>query len=105
MINVTDTAIPKQASLLHGLTPGFPRDTLPEKDKALVLSFMRGVRPRWHTGACVVDPVSGKTTDIDLNASESGGWGWDSSETYLFEKYDLALKPEFVEFALAEFRK
>ena len=90
----------KQASLLYDLSADFPRNVEPEK--AVILDFMRSKKPRWHTGAKVDDLVTGTQTDIPLNATECGKWGWTSQELYHFERYDLSLKPEFVEFVLSQ---
>lgn len=89
-----------QASQLHSLDSDFPRGEEPEK-KA-ILAFMKGVKPKYHTGAKVVDLVTGMETSVPLNASERGRWGWDATELYHFERYDLALEPAFVEFALSQ---
>lgn len=90
----------KKASLLHGTSADFPRRVEPEK--AAILAFMKSKKPRWHTGAKVDDLVTGAQTNIPLNATECGRWGWTSQELYHFERYDLSLKPEFVEFVLSQ---
>ena len=63
---------------------------------------MKSKKPRYHTGAKVTDLITSHETDIPLDASECGGWGWSSRELYHFEHYDLALEPEFVEYVLTQ---
>lgn len=94
---------PKQASLLRELSPDIPRRKEPEKSK--LLEFMRAQPPKWYAASNVKDPVTGVVTDIPMRAFDAGEWGWDSTELLLFERYDLALDPEFVKYALASIER
>ena len=88
----------KQASLLHLMSSSFPRKAEPHKKD--IVSYMRSKKARWHTGSNVTDLVTGRQTNEPLEACEDDGWGWDTTELLMFERYDLELDPDFVKHVL-----
>ena len=89
----------RRVSDIHGYQADFRRESIPSK--AMVLDFMKRQDAKWHTGALVTDQVSSSKTSIPLEAYEVDGWAWDSNETLMFERYDLKLNPDFVDYVLS----
>lgn len=71
----------------------------PLKDKEKILFFLRSFPPVSITGK-VIDAQNGEWTNIDNLDYESGDFYWDSSDIYHFEKYDIKLNDEFVQYVL-----
>ena len=69
-----------------------------------VLGFMRAQPARLHTSLLVFDQVQGHVSNEPFEAFEAGSWAWDSNELLMFERYGLALDPEFVAYAVQHAR-
>lgn len=77
----------------------------PLHEKGAVLSFFRSMKPTAAAGGRFSDIKTGETINTDWFSYSSDIYSWSTSDIYHFEKYDLELKPEFVEYALAHLPK
>ena len=79
-----------------------------EPRRTEVLRFMRAQHAVLST--ClpvfdhVFDQVQGHVSNEPFEAFEAGSWAWDSNELLMFERYGLALDPEFVAYAVQHAR-
>ena len=77
----------------------FPTKLLAEKDK--VLAFMHKPSPFCATAGRFEDVTTGEAVyDRAWGWYRHGDWQWSDRDAYHFEKYDLELEPEFVDYAL-----
>ena len=70
-------------------------------DKQRVLKFLKSLP--WYCAASGYfnDVVTGELIEsISLVAYKSGQWSWNSRDIYHFEKYNLELDPEFIQYVL-----
>ena len=71
----------------------------PERES--VLTFLRGQDAYCVTAGYFTDAVTGEVVEgADWGWYQSGDWGWSDRDTYHFERYGLALDPDFVAYAL-----
>ena len=67
-----------------------------------VLSFMKSVSPgKSAAGGRFRDVVKDEIVDVDWLSYSYGEFSWTTADIYHFEKYDLELKPEFIEYVLS----
>ena len=71
------------------------------EDKEKVLSFLKSFEPKAVAAGHFEDEITGDVVNTDWLSYSSGSFSWTTADIYHFEKYDLELKPEFVEYALA----
>ena len=71
------------------------------EDKGKVLSFLKSFEPKAAAAGHFNDEVTGEAVDVDWLSYSSGTFSWTTADIYHFEKYNLKLKPEFVEYAIA----
>ncbi len=75
------------------------RAVIPNKKK--VLHFLKSQPPYAAAGGPFEDVVTGEyQSGKEFLAFKVADWKWTSSDIYHFEKYDLELKPEFIEYVL-----
>lgn len=72
----------------------------PIRDKEGILSYLRDTAVPWHSSAYVIDEVSQETTNLASFGYSSDGFFWTTDDIYHFEKYNVPLKPEFLEYVL-----
>lgn len=70
--------------------------------KGTVLRHLKSFQPYAAAGGPFEDMVTGEDQwGKQFLAYSDNGWNWTSSEIYHLEKYDLELKPEFIEYVLS----
>lgn len=70
------------------------------KDK--VLRYLKSFDPDCAAGMSLVDEVTGDTIDLGVSGYEDGVYYWDTREIYHFDKYNLELNTDFVEYVLGK---
>jgi len=80
---------------------GEPMKTAPNPDKEALLAFLGKFPFVAAAAGHFTDAVTGEEVGEDWLSYEAGGYSWDSSDVYHFDKYDLELTPEFCQYALA----
>ena len=75
-----------------------------EPRRTEVLRFMRAQHAVLSTCLPVFDQVQGRASREPFEAFEAGSWTWDTNELLMFERYGLALDPEFVAYAVQHTR-
>ncbi len=73
------------------------RELSPQKE-TLLLFLKKGKVT--SIGGIIIDFNDGKWTGIESFDYESGEFYWDSSDIYHFEKYDIKLSDEFIQYVL-----
>ncbi len=69
--------------------------------KQRILKFLNSVPFDCAAAGYFNDVITGELMEsISWVGYESGQWFWDSQDIYHFEKYDLELDPEFIQYAL-----
>lgn len=81
-------------SLLDNIT----NEEIHEKQK--VLSYMKCIRPDAYAPASLTDCITGERMDIALYSCHDGIYHWRSDIIYYFEKYNLRLPDDFIQFAV-----
>lgn len=71
----------------------------PAPMKEILLKFLKNGKVT-SIGGIVIDFNDGKWTGIESLDYESGEFYWDSSDIYHFEKYDVKLNDDFVQYVL-----
>lgn len=72
---------------------------IPQKNK--ILSFMRKAPVVAYTSLPVHDRITGDEVFSANNAHSDGIFTWYESEIYHFEKYNLKLNDDFIEYVLS----
>lgn len=73
------------------------------KDKTQILKYLQSFNePSAYTSQPVIDKFTGKELERVNNAFSDGVYTWYVSEIYHFEKYNLKLNDDFVEYVLAK---
>lgn len=67
----------------------------PYKSKAIILEYLRNGNIHMVTASRVVDVLSGKPTNIELQFMDDGKYSWSSKIPYYVDKYNLRLPKEF----------
>lgn len=70
------------------------------KDK--ILQYLKSFEPDCAAGMTLVDEITGADTGISVNGYEDGRYYWDTRHIYHFEKYNLKLNDDFVEYVLSK---
>lgn len=78
----------------HNIYVGTPLDI---KDD--ILGYLTSFKPKWVTSARIIDKVTGEAVKNIVNNSFSDGeYEWTASDIYHFEKYNMPLSAEFIEY-------
>lgn len=86
-------------SVNKGITTSDFSYEYPEDLKKTILAYMKKQNVFSYTTAPVIDVYTGeKVVDYD-NGITDGEFYWHESTVYYFEKYNLKLKEEFIEYA------
>lgn len=72
----------------------------PVNDKERIIAYLRKSPVSAYTSAPVVDVLTGEIVGESDNARSDGTYTWYESEMYHFEKYNLKLNDEFVQYVL-----
>lgn len=72
----------------------------PVSQKNKILSFMRKAPVVAYTSFPVYDRITGDEVFPANNAHSDGNFTWYESEIYHFEKYNLKLNDDFIEYVL-----
>lgn len=72
---------------------------IPEKDK--ILKYLKSFSPDCAAGMCLVDEITGEEVGIGVEGYEDGVYYWDTREIYHFEKYNMELQNDFLEYVLS----
>ncbi len=76
-------------------------ETLEKKQKSIILQFFKEHQPMTYSGSWVKDIVTNKKTDIPVRMyQEKDLFYWNDYHIYYFEKYNLKLSDEFIEYVL-----
>lgn len=70
----------------------------PIEEKEQILKYLKSVPWAAFTSQPVIDKITGEQIIDADNARSDGVWHWYESEIHYFEKYNLRLKPEFIEY-------
>lgn len=74
---------------------------LPIDKKKQILQYLKSITtPNAFTSQPVIDKLTNKETKKIDNAFTDGEYVWYASEVYHFEKYDLKLNDDFIEYVL-----
>lgn len=71
---------------------------VPEKSR--ILRYLKSFKPDCAAGMTLVDEITGADVDSGVNGFEDGVYYWDTRHIYHFEKYNLKLNDDFVEYVL-----
>lgn len=71
---------------------------IPQKDE--ILQYLKSFQPDCSAGMLLQDEITGELLKFGVNGFEDGNYYWDSREIYHFEKYNMQLEKEFVEYVL-----
>ena len=72
--------------------------SIPAKEK--VLAYLKSFDPDCVAGMYLVDEVTGETIHSCVEGYEDSEFYWDTREIYHFEKYNLHLDEDFVEYVV-----
>ena len=71
------------------------------KNKSQILSYMKSFsEPSAYTSQPVIDRFTNQELDKINNAFSDGTYTWYATEIYHFEKYNLKLNNDFIEYVL-----
>ncbi len=76
--------------------------TYEKTKKAKILNYLKRFKATGFTTQPVIDAFTGKKAASCDNGYTDGEYRWYESEIYYFEKYDLALKQDFIDHVLAK---
>ncbi len=75
------------------------------KNKSQILSYMKSfLEPSAYTSQPVIDRFTNQELDEINNAFSDGTYTWYADEIYHFEKYNLKLNDDFIEYVLEKGR-
>ncbi len=72
----------------------------PVSNKNEILKYMKSLSPSIFTSAPVIDIFTDKEVKSADNGYTDGEYRWHESEIYYFEKYNLKLNDDFIEYVL-----
>lgn len=72
----------------------------PIKNKERIIAYLRKAPVSAYTSAPVADALTGEIISEADNARSDGTYTWYESEIYHFEKYNLKLNDDFIEYVL-----
>lgn len=68
-------------------------------NKESILIYLTSFKPKWVTSARIIDKGTGMAVmDIVNNPFSVGEYEWSASDIYHFEKYNMPLFAEFIEY-------
>ena len=70
------------------------------ENKEIILRYMKKIKPSSSSPAIVKDVITGEKLSIPLECSNDGVFAWRSDVLYYFEKYDLRLPNDFIQYVL-----
>ncbi|MBR1527705.1 MAG: hypothetical protein IJ642_00210 [Oscillospiraceae bacterium] len=73
-------------------------DIQPIENKEQILCYLKSVPWVAFTSQPAIDKITGDQILDANNARSDGVWHWYEDEIYYFEKYNLRLKSEFIEY-------
>ena len=76
----------------------------PISNKNEILKYMKSLSPSIFTSAPVIDIFTDKEVKSADNGYSDGEYSWRESEIYYFEKYNLKLNNDFIEYVLEKVR-
>ena len=76
----------------------------PISNKNEILKYMKALSPSIFTSAPVIDIFTDKEVKSADNGYSDGEYSWRESEIYYFEKYNLKLNNDFIEYVLEKVR-
>lgn len=68
-----------------------------KKEKNHILNYLKQFDASLFTSTPVIDVLSGEQVYDADNGYTDGTYTWYQSEIYYFERYDLALSPDFID--------
>ena len=76
------------------------QNSIPEKDK--IVRYMKSFKPNSAAPGSAIDVFTGERISVPLTCSDDGKYIWRSDILYYFEKYNLKLLDEFVDYVTAK---
>lgn len=70
------------------------------EDKHKILTYLKSFPADCAAGMSLVDEITGETLESGVEGYEDGQFYWDSREIYHYEKYNIKLDEEFVQYVL-----
>jgi hypothetical protein len=74
----------------------------PISNKVEILKYMKSLSPSIFTSAPVIDVFTDEEVKSADNGYTDGEYTWYESEIYYFEKYNLKLNDDFIEYVLSK---
>lgn len=76
----------------------------PIYQKGKILEYLQGFNPDCAAGMSLKDEITGQTTDKGVSgySDEEGVWYWDDRMVYHFEKYNMRLFEDFLDYVLSK---
>lgn len=72
------------------------------KNKERILRYLKSGKTKFISPSAIVDIFTGKTVNIELCIYTDGAYAWSSETMYYFEKYNLKLNQDFIDFVLSK---
>ena len=72
----------------------------PNKDKKIILEYLKKGTVTSVSPSILIDVIDNKTKINNLCMMNDGKYAWRSDLIYYFEKYDLELQKDFIEYVL-----
>lgn len=69
-------------------------------EKKKILQYLKSFEPDCAAGMLLVDEITGEETSNGVMGYEDGMYYWDTREIYHFEKYDMELQNDFIEYVM-----
>lgn len=71
--------------------------------KGRILEYLRSFPATYAAAMSLKDEITGQTLDSGVSGyeDEEGGWFWDDRMIYHFEKYNMKLSEEFIDYVLS----
>lgn len=91
-------SVPVRKMTLEQFNSKITRQVIPHK--AEILSFMKNAPVVACTSMPVYDKLTGEEVCSGNNAHSDGKYTWYESDIYHFEKYNLKLNDDFIEYVL-----
>lgn len=71
-------------------------------NKNIILQYLKSFPPDCAAGMCLKDEITGKIVNTGVNGYEDGVYYWDTRHIYHFEKYNLILDNNFIQYVLGK---
>ena len=69
-------------------------------EKQKILQYLKSFEADCAAGMLLIDEITGKETSNSVMGYEDGVYYWDTREIYHFEKYDMELQDDFIEYIM-----